>query len=319
MSDESGVVPVDERVIPPVPPGPGEQLRAARLQQGLEIADVARQLKLFPRQVDAMERDDYAALPSLVFARGFIRNYARLLGLDAKALPKITGAVPDATTDELPAVIAAPKTEAVAASVSLPGGDLVMPVSLSPAGHSGRSRGWAIGGVVICVAVVVGYLILHQSASSSNESVVAVTLPQTSVATTEPAPVPPSPAVPDPTVAAAAAGGPAMERPAGIPIPEVTTVPPYGTAVAAANPADTGTGPAIRLSFTRDAWVEIRDRSGAVVFSELNRAGAQRVVRGKPPFSLVVGNASGVTVAFDGRDIDLAPYTRTDVAHLTLE
>ncbi len=320
MSDESGVVPVDERVLPPPPlSGPGELLRAARLRQGLEIADVARQLKLFPRQVDAMERDDFAALPSLVFARGFIRNYARLLGLDAKALPKLVGATAEASTDDLPAVIAPPKI--AAAAVPPPATDLVVPISLS-ADDNVRSRGWAVGGVVVVVAVVACYLIFHQSASSSNGSVVPVTLPQASVATTEPAPAPSSPVAPEPS---AAVGGPALERPAGIPIPEVTTAPSHGAAAAAANPIDTGTGTgtgtgtAIRLSFTRDAWVEIRDRTGAVVFSQLSPAGAQRVVRGTPPFALVVGNASGVAVAFDGRDIDLAPYTRTDVAHLTLE
>jgi len=67
-------------------PMPGAIFLEERQRQGLSLTDVARQLKLFPRQVDALERDDYAALPGPVFVRGFTRNYARLLGIDAEPL-----------------------------------------------------------------------------------------------------------------------------------------------------------------------------------------------------------------------------------------
>ena len=67
-------------------PGPGAALQEERRRQSLSLTDVARQLKLAPRQVEALERDDFAALPGPVFVRGFLRNYARLLGLDPEPM-----------------------------------------------------------------------------------------------------------------------------------------------------------------------------------------------------------------------------------------
>ncbi len=83
--------------------------------------------------------------------------------------------------------------------------------------------------------------------------------------------------------------------------------------------ADGGGGPVIRLSFSRESWVEVRDASGAIVFSQLNPAGSERTVRGQPPFQVTVGNAGGVNVNYNSKDIDLGPHTRSDVAHITLE
>ena len=73
----------------------GARLAAARELAGMSIDDVSRQLKLAPRQVVAIERDDHASLPGRTFVRGFVRNYARLLKLDAgdvvAALPADAG------------------------------------------------------------------------------------------------------------------------------------------------------------------------------------------------------------------------------------
>ncbi|MFN4149133.1 MAG: helix-turn-helix domain-containing protein, partial [Rhodocyclaceae bacterium] len=64
----------------------GALLRAAREAAHLSHDDVARALKFSPRQIAALEADDYAALPGATIVRGFVRNYARLLKLDAAPL-----------------------------------------------------------------------------------------------------------------------------------------------------------------------------------------------------------------------------------------
>ena len=58
---------------PPPPPimGPGARLKAAREDAGLSVDQVAQQLKLAPRQVRALEEEDFAQLPGRTFARGF--------------------------------------------------------------------------------------------------------------------------------------------------------------------------------------------------------------------------------------------------------
>lgn len=65
---------------------PGTVLRGAREERGETVSEVAFALKLSPRQIDALENDDFAALPGMAFVRGFMRNYARYLGLDAAPL-----------------------------------------------------------------------------------------------------------------------------------------------------------------------------------------------------------------------------------------
>ncbi|MDW8468313.1 MAG: helix-turn-helix domain-containing protein [Burkholderiales bacterium] len=68
------------------PSGIGAELARARQSLGLSVAQVAQQLKLAPRQVEALEAEAWERLPVGPFARGMLRSYARLLGLDAEAL-----------------------------------------------------------------------------------------------------------------------------------------------------------------------------------------------------------------------------------------
>jgi len=74
----------------------------------------------------------------------------------------------------------------------------------------------------------------------------------------------------------------------------------------------------VRLVFGDESWVEIRDRNERVIFSKLNRPGTRQLVNGLPPFSIVVGNAHGVRLTYDERQVDLAPHTKIDVARLIL-
>lgn len=65
---------------------PGRMLREVRERLGLSVADVAQQTRLAPRQIEALEADDFDHLPELPFVRGFIRSYARLLRIDPEPL-----------------------------------------------------------------------------------------------------------------------------------------------------------------------------------------------------------------------------------------
>ncbi|WP_375196620.1 helix-turn-helix domain-containing protein [Sphingobium sp.] len=65
---------------------PGARLRAAREAQGLSIQDVATRTRIAQRQLEAIERDDYAALPGIPYAVGFARAYARAIDVDEVAI-----------------------------------------------------------------------------------------------------------------------------------------------------------------------------------------------------------------------------------------
>lgn len=62
-------------------PGPGPKLKAARIKAGLEIAEIAAQLRLRKRVVEDLENNNYETLPASVFVQGYYRNMAEALGL----------------------------------------------------------------------------------------------------------------------------------------------------------------------------------------------------------------------------------------------
>jgi cytoskeleton protein RodZ len=68
------------------PSSVGQTLRDAREAQGITLEEAATRLRLMHRQIEAMETDDFVSLGQPVFARGFVRNYARLLGLAPDSL-----------------------------------------------------------------------------------------------------------------------------------------------------------------------------------------------------------------------------------------
>lgn len=65
---------------------PGQRLMRARSQRNLAIEDVARQLNLSVSMVKALESDNYKSLPGRAFVKGYLRNYAKLVAIDASDL-----------------------------------------------------------------------------------------------------------------------------------------------------------------------------------------------------------------------------------------
>jgi cytoskeletal protein RodZ len=115
---------------------PGARLRVAREARGESVHEVAFAIKLSPRQVEALEKDDFAALPGMAFVRGFARNYARYLGLDAAPLLDGIERMGGADQPDLSPIRNAD-------------GDL-------PAGGAGRRGSFPAGAVVAVLLVLLG-------------------------------------------------------------------------------------------------------------------------------------------------------------------
>jgi cytoskeletal protein RodZ len=82
---------------------PGSVLRRAREARGQSIADVVQVIRFSARQIEALERDDYASLPGSTAVRGLVRNYAKFLKLDATPLlAQLEPAVPVPEADVRP-------------------------------------------------------------------------------------------------------------------------------------------------------------------------------------------------------------------------
>ncbi len=78
---------------------PGEILAARREEMRLSIEEVSARLKLAPRQIVALEADDFAQLPGLATVRGFVRSYAKLLELAPEPLIASLVSAPDPVID----------------------------------------------------------------------------------------------------------------------------------------------------------------------------------------------------------------------------
>jgi cytoskeleton protein RodZ len=74
----------------------------------------------------------------------------------------------------------------------------------------------------------------------------------------------------------------------------------------------------IQLSFTSDCWFELRDEAGVLLYADLGRTGQTRRYIGAGPFRIKLGYSPGVRLMFNGGDVDLQPFTRRDVANLTV-
>jgi cytoskeleton protein RodZ len=264
-------------------PAVGERLRAAREVLGLDTAAVAASLKLSKRQIDALEASDWSKLPGIAFIRGFVRNYARVVQLDAaELLADLDAPPPTALRLDLPQ-----NTSAVL-----------------PQSGQAQKRDYAavLGGVILVMIAVVAYYVVPPDFWQSN-----------------PREVPPVAA--EPAALFPPAGLSATET---VEPPVVTAEMVSGTAVApapapAAASAAVDSGKRLKLTFAQPSWVEIRDGSGQIIYSQLNPAGSEREIEGQPPYIMVVGNAAHVTVRYQGRNIELQPRSKDDVARVTVE
>lgn len=284
-------------------PSAGKTLAEARERLGLSVAEVARQLRLSPRQIEALEADDHASLPGKTFLRGFLRNYAKLLQLDPEPLLALCHPEPSQTQS-----IAVPTSR-----IEFGGKRSLMPFGE----HSGKP--WAKYAAIIGVAVLVlswGMYELLQGqpspqdvpAKSAGETSMVLSLPQAE-APIQTAPVTNQTVETVPAPATVPAAAPATAE-ASVPLaPQVPSAPPA---------VDVG-GQRLQFVFDGDAWVEVKDKSGKVIFYQLNSKGSQQSVRGNPPFSLVIGNAAQVRLTYNDKPVDLAPHTKVDVARLTIE
>ena len=241
-----------------------------------------------------MEAGNYQRLPGAVFVRGFIRNYARLVKLDPALL--LAGAEPQLR----PAVQPEPELQH---SVNIP----------FPTGRDFRWRKYAI---VALLAPVVIFEFYRDDAIDAIVSSRQVALPQAQVVAqqhaVEESVVPPAAVLSD------AADQCARAEPAATKNRKITAekIDAHKRTAAVTHEPDEHL---IKFRFDRESWVEIRDRNGRKIFSQLNPAGTEQAVSGRPPLTLVVGNAAGVRLTHNDQPVDLAPYTNVDVARLTLE
>lgn len=303
----------------------GAVLRSAREARGDSLSDVAHALKLSRGQIEALEMERFDLLPGPVFVRGFLRNYARYLGLDPEA---VTAAF--VSEAPAPSVRLSPVANAAGA---MPNGNgehkMLKPALIVVCGMSlALLGGWYFdwfkvpGTAPVAVEDRVGPAPIVPSPVAVLSQDPAPLSPQ-SPAGEEPQPVPPGPdGEPSSAEAEAPAEDAAMASAPPTPaIPEdVGAANEAPAQVQAEAPALDPTVGQLVFRMEGESWIQVRDGAGVIVFTGTGAPGTSRTVQGKRPFAIVVGNAASVSLEHDGVPVDLAPHTRSGgVARATIE
>lgn len=290
----------------------GSTLASARESRGWTIEQVSHYLKLAPRQIEAIEADNLAALPGLAVTRGFIRSYAKLLSVDVSAhMARLGGgaASSDPTAPRQP--LATPFKEGrrgagVRRSAARRPPWVVMSASL----------------LVVGVVAAAAWQFSREHRSAAGASPVSASRPLQNETTDR-----------DGADSGQAMGSAAVQAPLADPAGTVSG--PSGAVVAggesvsnqgasasaqaAAAPA-AAAGNILELVMNKDSWLEVRRiDTKQVIASRLVKAGTIETFEIDAPVALKIGNASGVRATFRGEPLDLIASAPNNIARLTLK
>jgi len=259
----------------------GETLRRERLRRGWNLDQVAAETKISLHLLEAIELDRFDHLPGGVFARNFVRQYARALHIDEE---EILAAFRQQF--EVPAE-AEPEPEPAPFPVSRVTPLAALRDRLGP----GNSLS-AFAGLVVVILVCAGVYSLWQKARQR----------------------PPAPE----TVAAAPAPKPPAVKPAETPKPEfrpaevsengsirVPVAPaPKPVSVVPAVVGGPGEASAVRVAFTptEPVWVSIKS-DGTHIYSGTLEGQQTREFDAAQKMTVLVGNAGGVDIALNGKPV----------------
>lgn len=247
----------------------GERLAEARREQQISVLEVAKELHLDEHKVHALENNEFDVLGAPVFAKGHLRKYAQLVGVDIEDV--LVDYYRMTHTAEVPPIV----------------------VGGSRVGREISPGPWIAVIVVIIVAVASYFWFTSRSepnlepAPATEESLV------------------PEQAVEDPPVRQETVQQ-AATLPEEVPV-ATEPVAAETAADASRQPALADGVALLSLSFTGDCWTEISDATGRQLFFDMGRSGRTVELSGQAPFDVLFGNVENVSVGVDGRPYTVTP------------
>ncbi len=288
--------------MPPI----GDTLRRERLRRNLELSQIAEELKISSRFLQAIEEEKFDKLPATVFAKNFVRQYAQYLELDGEELAlqaqrqlEAGGAAPDFPQATKPDVPEMPLDEG------------------KPWDASGASRNsgssWITAAALFVAAMLVCSGAYWWWERPRQQPVTHVAEP--------PAPKAAEPKAAQPVAAAPAdsglASGSARQSETTLPSSGAQPAAGLANAPAAAPPAAALVTPAaesnpnatVRVEITALDAVWVRARvNGKYLFSATLQAHQTRNVDTDGTVELLLGNAGGASIALNGKPVSLEGF-----------
>lgn len=285
----------------------GRLLREARQAQGLHIAALASAIKVTPRKLELLEADRFDELPDATFTRALAQTVCRSLKVDAAPvmalLPRRTGG----RLGEVGEGLNSPFRE--------------HPGRPAPSDLSGLARPAIWGPVLVLLAAAAVYLMPHRWLEAAPPQSRPAPEPAASSAGVA-APVASAPAEAVPKIAETVAVSVLSAEPAAAAsaaLPGASHAAGIETTVSTLSTPTGATPGLLQLRVSAPSWVEVIDASGHALLSRLVEPAESVDLDGALPLKLKIGNASATEVNFRGQALELAPFTRGNVARLELK
>ena len=300
-------------------PKAGEILKQFRNKKNLSVQEVASQLRLDPRIIEALENDDYTSFPADTYIRGYLRNYAKLIGIAG---------------DE---IISLYESEAPEPPEIIP--DVKHSTQVSSSDKPVKAFTYLVTFILVLLLLIWWW----QSDFVFNKGIRLTPFLNNSTSVTKPEVKQNKTAVNQPPAIPITSPATDIKQTVPQPEPSETTVTPAAedsvTAETPTTPAqneggqtDTSTSPAeseqadrampgpdtLYFKLNADCWIEVRDRFDKEVYVNLARTGDEIYLNGFAPFQVKLGNAQGVILEFNNKPFDPAPYTTRGIARFTL-
>lgn len=271
--------------------GFGDRLRQTREAQKMSIGEVAARLNLKPAIVQALEKDQYQHLPSAAYVRGYLRGYARLLRLDVEGLMHNNHLEDD--------------------------GALIHPFS-GLGTQKAVGDGWVfkIAGYLIVGAL--GFWMVSWWQARWNDGM-DETISLESLTTDG------SPALEidlgklGTEKIAADKKTKASEGSKTQTADKISPLEVVGTQHQSPPKNIKPLQRRIEIQPIKEAWIEITDAAKKSLFYGLTKPGEAVSISGEQPFKLVLGNASEVSLSYDGKRVEINQFMHKGVARFTLD
>ena len=318
----SAIAAIDESGNSTIHNGPGDQLKAARIEQGLAIEDVAARMHLSLSILQSIEDNNFEGITAPIFVKGYLRAYARLVALDEDKM--IQRYVELYANEDPPLTITNPMPPEVSVQHAriqwIAYLVIIVLVALLSAWWWNRSQNKTPVVSLDAESSTVELAIkpIPVEAASSSSTVVDNINPESAVVNPEPSGQSDGASTGLLLTGSSAA---VVVQPEAVES-DTTAVTDAGDAVAPTKSAEAPDGASgtlreapvgadlLRIVVHADTWADIKDANNHHLAYDLLRANATVQIKGQAPFSAFFGNGHGVELSFNNESVDIASYTR---------
>lgn len=303
--------------------GPGEKLQAARIAKGMTLEDVANKMHLSTCILTYLEENDFSEITAPIFVKGYLRAYSRLVGIDENMI------IQQYSTDYIhgdPPIssISNTATELSAADPRVRWMTYLVVLGLIALLSTWWWNRYQQAPQTVSLESSNPALISSESASlpatdasrpKDSQSVVKTRPPiKTIMIETDASEAISSPieeAEPE-ILEAVEILEPVVER---VAITQPTTEPMIDNTVDSElqqPTVDDVESEGLSITVNADTWASIKDADGNKLIYDLLRSGTKKTVNGRAPISIFLGNGYGVSMRYQGKDIDLSNVIKPD-------